>query len=188
VIRIVGSVGTDHHPFNRLLEWMTIVSEQLAFEIVVQTGSTFAAGALRRDHVGTFDYVPAAELAALMADADAVVCHGGPGTISLARSVGHRPIVIPRDPQLGEHVDDHQKRFAAKLAAEGTIDVASSVDELRALLADPRAKVHDETPLGERDRAVEEFALLVDQLLLGQIEQRRWRNRFLLGRLGGRSA
>ncbi len=49
----------------------------------------------------------------LLAQATVVVCHGGPGTVTEARDAGHVPLCMPRDPELGEHVDDHQQRFAA---------------------------------------------------------------------------
>jgi UDP-N-acetylglucosamine transferase subunit ALG13 len=70
------------------------------------------------------------EIADLLDRASAVVTHGGPGTIMDARSHGHTPIVVPRDPRLGEHVDDHQQRFARFLARSGMIVTAYDVDEL----------------------------------------------------------
>ena len=72
--------------------------------------------------------------------ASAVVCHGGPGTIALARRCGHVPIVVPRDPALGEHVDDHQMRYTAVLARSGAIEIATSAAELGRLLSTPRPR------------------------------------------------
>ncbi len=176
--RVVVSVGTDHHPFDRLIEWISAIQEKLAIDVVVQRGATGA-----KQGVDSVDYVTAPELAALMQTADAVVCHGGPGTISMAQRAGHRPIVVARDPSLGEHVDDHQMRYAAKLAREGTIEVADSVDELARLLAEPRPvldAVDHDAAIAE---AVGLFASLVDRLLIGELPKRRWRNRFLVRRL-----
>ena len=42
------------------------------------------------------DYLLEGELKSRMDAASAVVCHGGPGTIALARRCGHVPIVVPR--------------------------------------------------------------------------------------------
>jgi UDP-N-acetylglucosamine transferase subunit ALG13 len=56
--------------------------------------------------------------------ADVVVTHGGPGTILEASSAGHRPVVVPRQRSYGEHVDDHQLRFAKRLAEDGMIVMA----------------------------------------------------------------
>ena len=44
------------------------------------------------------------ELVSAMAEADVVIAQGGPATIMDARSVGHRPIVVPRRGHLDEVV------------------------------------------------------------------------------------
>ena len=72
------------------------------------------------------------ELQVLLGDARVVICHGGGGSIGDAWAAGLAPIVVPRMPQLGEHVDDHQIHFSAKLAELGRIRLA----ETRARLAD----------------------------------------------------
>ena len=174
---IVVSVGTDHHRFDRLLEWVAAAADRLAADVVAESGSTPPL-----DGVECFDFVAADELTELMLRADAVVCHGGPGTIALARSSGHRPIVVPRDPKLGEHVDDHQLRFAAALAAEEVVDCATSIEELVALLAAPRCRL-DQADTDTTDDAVRQFAALVDGLSAGTLKARPWRNRFHLRRI-----
>ena len=176
--RVVVSVGTDHHPFDRMLEWIAVAKQRLDLSVLVQRGATAP-----RDGLESVDYVAAEELATLMRDADAVVCHGGPGTISLAQSVGRRPIVVARDPALGEHVDDHQMRYTARLANDGEIDTARSLDELVEMLSVPRPTQdvvdHDEAVAA----AVAEFGSLVDRLLAGQLPKRRWRDRILVRRV-----
>nr|WP_246290489.1 glycosyltransferase [Nocardioides marinus] len=47
-----------------------------------------------------------------------------------ARALGHLPLVVPRDPRLGEHVDDHQQRFARRAAEAGLVQAVGSVEEL----------------------------------------------------------
>ena len=51
-----------------------------------------------------------------------------------ARRHGKRPLVVPRDHRLGEHVDGHQLRFARRLADEGLIVLCEQRDELTAAL------------------------------------------------------
>lgn len=174
--RVVASVGTDHHPFGRMLEWMARAAESLDIEVVVQRGATPAC-----EGIQTVDYLPAAELASMMAEADAVVCHGGPGTISLALQNGHRPIVMARDPSLGEHVDDHQMRYVAKLAAAGTIDSVQSYDELLRLLAAPRPRTEGGVSV-ETAEALSTFTELVDRLVSGTLPKRPLRARFVVRR------
>jgi UDP-N-acetylglucosamine transferase subunit ALG13 len=174
---IVVSVGTDHHRFDRLLEWVAAAADQVGAEVIAQSGSTPALAGIE-----CFDFVAADELELLMRRADAVVCHGGPGTISLARRAGHRPIVVARDPEFGEHVDDHQLRFAAALAAEDVVDSAASIDDLVDLLAAPRVML-DESADETTGEAVREFGMLVDGLNAGELPARPWRSRFHLRRV-----
>lgn len=172
---VIVSVGTDHHPFDRMLQWAARAQREADVRFIVQRGATAPL-----DGVESFDYVPAPELEARMRSADAVVCHGGPGTIGLCHSAGQRPIVVPRDPELGEHVDDHQMRYSSKLAAEGVIDIASSCDELIALLMAERVRPsNDATNVGQ---AVEEFAALADALLAGDLAKRSLRERLVFRR------
>lgn len=174
--RVVASVGTDHHPFDRLLEWLAAAAEQLDVRVTAQCGATPTVAGIEG-----FDYLPAVDLIQLMRDADAVVCHGGPGTIAMARDAGHIPIVVPRDPARAEHVDDHQLRYCDRLQADGVIDVAGSFEELIGLLepARPRVAVSD---AGEQSTAVSEFGDLVDRLIEGTLPRRRVRDRVRLRR------
>jgi UDP-N-acetylglucosamine transferase subunit ALG13 len=115
------------------------------------------------------DYLGYAEMEAMVREAAAVVCHGGPGTIMLASNLGKRPIVVPRQKGLGEHVDNHQCAFAARIARDGAILLAGSERELG---------VHLDSALGLAGAAtgmpaagvgpgpaVEMFEQLIDELL-----------------------
>jgi UDP-N-acetylglucosamine transferase subunit ALG13 len=121
---VVVLLGTDHHPFGRLLAWVSDVARVRGTRWFVQHGSTTLPIGL----VGT-RMLGAHELQELLAVADAVVTHGGPGLIMEARACGHRPVVVPRDPGLGEHVDDHQLLFTARLAAAGLVVPAGDRDQ-----------------------------------------------------------
>ena len=105
---VVILVGTDHHRFDRVVEWAD--RHQAAHpeeHVFVQYGQSNPPARARGA-----SFLEPPELKAEIAGADVVITHGGPGTIHDARSAGHRPIVLPRDPRHGEHVDDHQQRFA----------------------------------------------------------------------------
>ena len=105
-----------------------------------------------------------------MATSDVVVSHGGPATISEARAAGHLPVVVPRDPAFGEHVDDHQKRFSAWLASKGLVD--RHTDEASFLVALDEALERGRTAGAEADAAVaasvERFGRLVDEARSGK--------------------
>jgi UDP-N-acetylglucosamine transferase subunit ALG13 len=134
---IVVAVGTDHHPFGRVIDW---VDRWLArggadrVECVMQHGS---APAPRWGEPRAF--LEHAEFTDLVARARVVVCHGGPATIAECRRLGRLPLVVPRRPEYGEHVDNHQVLFTARLADKKLVQLASSEDELAALLDDALA-------------------------------------------------
>ena len=120
-VEVVVVVGTDHHPFDRLVGWV----DRWAFErglgerCLVQFGTS-----ARPPHVRAEAYLQRDELQAMFVGARVIVSHGGPSTIVEALRAGRLPIVVPRDPVLGEHVDAHQQRFAAAMATKGAVRVA----------------------------------------------------------------
>jgi UDP-N-acetylglucosamine transferase subunit ALG13 len=175
---VAATVGTDHHPFPRLLEWVARAQQELGFQAIVQRGATPARAPLE-----TIEFMPAEDLEAYMLQADAVVCHAGPGTLSLASRCGHRPIVVARDPKLGEHVDDHQMRYARRLHDEGAIDLATSIDDVINLIATaPERARLGVTSREVTERAAERFGELVDDLISGRLRRRRLSERFLVRR------
>jgi len=170
-------VGTDHHPFDRVVGWADewAVSHP-GRRVVVQYGTsrppTTAEG---------HDLLPFGDLTALMSEATVVVCHGGPGTIMGAREAGHVPIVVPRRSDLGEHVDDHQVRFATRVAEAGQVHLATDQPTFSSLLERAetgelgfRIDLMTEDPAAE---AVARFAASVDALVADRGGTRRQRSR-----------
>lgn len=125
------TVGTDSHPFDRLIgwleEWYAGMTDQVS--MVVQYGRSRPPAI-----PGAVEFLDHTELQRAMARAAVVVCHGGPATILEAREHGHLPIVVPRDPRLREHVDDHQQRFVRRLAAAGMVALCESRESLATAL------------------------------------------------------
>ncbi|WP_164477789.1 glycosyltransferase [Nocardioides pantholopis] len=171
---VVALVGTDHHPFERLVQWVDAAAAcRPGVRFVLQHGSSRAPevaeghASLAHDH-----------LVELLAQASAVICHGGPGTIMDARDAGHRPLCVPRDPRRGEHVDGHQLRFAEVVAAAGVVRAVGSLPqldrELDLLLAAPRGAVSGRAEQdGVAARAARELlAAELDALLSAR--PRRW--------------
>ena len=127
--RLFVSVGTDHHRFDRLCGW--VVDFAVAhpdWQVALQHGRTPAPQG--PPNLDAFAFSDHGRLQDLFAGSDAVVSHGGPATITEARRTGHVPVVVPRDPTHGEHVDGHQMLFAARLAAAGLVTVVRSGAEL----------------------------------------------------------
>ncbi|MEU9509602.1 glycosyltransferase [Micromonospora sp. NPDC048170] len=175
------AVGTDKHPFDRLVGWLEEWHPALAegVGLTVQHGHTRAPGV-----PGAVAFLGHDELQTAMAEADLVVCHGGPATILEARRHGHLPIVVPRDPARGEHVDDHQQLFARRLGAAGMVALAETREALFAALAaglaDPSrfAVAADPEASEARRAAVEQVGRIVEDLVAastGRRQRTRWR-------------
>lgn len=160
------TVGTDHHPFDRLIAW---VDGWLArggrdrVRCMVQYGTSTPPRIAQGEQYLTYQ-----QMEALQAEAAVVVCHGGPGSVMGCRGAGKRPIVVPRRHDLGEHVDDHQVAFARRIASEGEIALAEDEATFatcldKALAGEGRLDAHvQEDRVGE---AVAQFELLVGKLM-----------------------
>lgn len=172
------TVGTDHHPFHRLIRWVDGWLESGAGDRVrcfVQYGTS--APPLTADHRA---YLAYEEMERSIAASAAVVCHGGPGSVMMCRWLGKRPIVVPRRHDLGEHVDDHQVAFSRRMSREGEMDLAETEERFRGLLESAMAEgarvsgAADQTQLALAD-SLRRFEALVDRLLVpagGRARQR----------------
>ncbi|MGN9777214.1 glycosyltransferase [Micromonospora sp. H33] len=174
---VLVAVGTDKHPFDRLVGWL----EGWAPEVTDLVALTVQHGHTRAPDVpGAVPFLGHDELQAAMSGADLVVCHGGPATILEARRHGRLPIVVPRDPAHGEHVDDHQLLFARRLGAAGMVALCETrealVEALAAGLADPsRFTVRaDPDSVRARETAVARVGEIVEELVAASSGRRTW--------------
>jgi UDP-N-acetylglucosamine transferase subunit ALG13 len=128
---VVVSTGTDkRYRFDRLIEWLEAwdATHPGAADVCIQWGIS------RPSRLPGAEQYNGDELDALLQRADAVVVQGGPGGIVRSRRHGIQPIVVPRDGSLGEHVDDHQIKFATWAAARDLVVHARTSAELDAAL------------------------------------------------------
>lgn len=150
--RILVTVGTDYHPFQRLVDWADdFARRHPEHDIFIQYGT---ARPPRHDQRARL--LDHAQLLTEIARADAVICHGGPATITDIRRSGLIPVCVPRDPIRGEHVDHHQTRFAERIAEAGIVKTCLNIyeldDHLRTALEVGRESVRSpaEVPAGVR--------------------------------------
>ncbi|MBM9458568.1 hypothetical protein JK386_01490 [Nocardioides sp. zg-536] len=153
-------LGTDHHRFDRLLGWARQLELQGTAHFLVQHGYTPLPGGLMGESM--FDQRAMADV---LDHAAAVVTHGGPGSIMDAREHGHLPVVVPRDPRWGEHVDGHQLDFARHLEHTGTVRTAYDLPTFCARLDEAvhagRGPATGSTPT----RTIDRFEALVEELV-----------------------
>lgn len=177
-------VGTDHHPFVRLVAWADEWSVQHpADRVVVQHGHSPAP-----EVAAAVAFLDPVELTQLVRSSDVVVTHGGPGTMMTARSGGRMPILVPRDPARGEHVDGHQVRFSRWVEDKGLATVVRDVtalgDAVRANIEHPVTV----TSTGDHAGAPQRLAQLLQQVGCGEHELLRRRRRERRGRWTDRSS
>jgi UDP-N-acetylglucosamine transferase subunit ALG13 len=134
---VVVSVGTDHHPFDRLVQWVDRWAQSHPdIDVVVQYGS-----AQPPSHARSVRFLSHTELVSNISAAAVVVSHGGPATIAETWRAGMIPLVTPRDSGFGEHVDNHQMTFVGVLASRGEVieicNEAQLDESLRRALSDP---------------------------------------------------
>jgi UDP-N-acetylglucosamine transferase subunit ALG13 len=174
---IFVTVGTEHYPFERLVGWVDgwlAERSDPRVQCVIQHGTSAAPA-----HAEASSYLEYDHVEKLMRDAAAVVCHGGTGSVMLARHLGKRPIVVPRERARGEHVDDHQVVLARALAARGEVVEARSRRDLHASLDAVVAGAMDLeiTPSGNGRLGVARFAELVDAMLASKMHARNGKRR-----------
>lgn len=173
-LRVVVVVGTDHHPFDRLVGWINGWLRQhpaQAAGFFVQSGTAVVTPACPWS-----PFLGVDQLDALLDRTDLIVCHGGPESIANAWARGQVPIVVPRLHQLGEHVDDHQLDFCRKIAGQGRVRLAETQPALAGLLRDA---AHDiggfraAAPQAAAEEVVARFGALVEELVSQPRRRRR---------------
>lgn len=162
---LFATVGTDHHPFDRIVRWLDAwleASGKRRVRCLVQHGTSAPSAVGRSCAFLGYD-----EMENAIREAAVIVCHGGPGTIMLAAEAGKVPLVVPRLRALGEHVDDHQVLFARRLKEERTVVLAETESELRALLEQAVAEPFMVTrrAASSSAEAIRRFEEIVDELM-----------------------
>ena len=161
---VVVSLGTDHHSFDRLVRWVDDYARRNPdLRVLVQHGHSRAP-----EKASGTPFLSGEELSEAMRAASVVVTHGGPGTITQARAAGHLPVVVARDPELDEHVDEHQLLFVRRVEDAGRVRACATAQQLHAFIDKARESPEDfrVDPAAEDgpDRAARRAGELIDLL------------------------
>lgn len=117
---IFVTVGTHEQPFDRLVKCIDDLKGKGAIQeqVIIQTGySTYEP-----KNCTWSKLLPLSEMERNVAAARIVITHGGPSSFITPLSIGKIPLVVPRQKQFGEHVNDHQVDFVKAVAERmGTI-------------------------------------------------------------------
>lgn len=111
---IFVTVGTHEQPFDRLVKCIDDLKGQgnIQEDVIIQTGfSTYEPKNCEWSKM-----LPFSEMTKNVAEARIIITHGGPASFLMALQIGKIPIVVPRQKQLKEHVNDHQVLFSRAVA------------------------------------------------------------------------
>ncbi|MFQ6178957.1 glycosyltransferase [Bacillus paranthracis] len=163
---IFVTVGTHEQQFNRLVEGMDelISDSAIVEEVFIQKGySNYNPDFCQSKELMDYD-----EMINKTREASIVITHGGPGSIMLALSMGKIPIVFPRNPEYGEHVDNHQILFAKRLEQDKKIIAVYEKEELKKVILNYDVKIKElkqYTANNNKDQFVEKLEHIVEQLI-----------------------
>lgn len=126
---IFVTVGTHEQPFNRLLKCIDKMIEEgsISEEVIAQKGySDYEPKNYKAEKLIPYD-----KMQENIKNARIIVTHGGPASFIAPLSIGKIPIVVPRQKEFNEHVNNHQLEFARQVEKRmKNIIVAESEEEI----------------------------------------------------------
>lgn len=129
IAMIFVTVGTHEQPFDRLVKEIDRLAEEsiVTEQVFIQTGySLYEPRSCEHRKFLKFN-----EMVEKIENARIVISHAGPSSIMLALYKGKIPIVMPRQKEYGEHVDDHQMYFCRRLEDKGIVLAAYKSEEIQ---------------------------------------------------------
>lgn len=132
---IFVTVGTHEQPFNRLVQKIDELKRDgvIQDDVIIQTGfSTYEPQYCQWSKLISYQ-----QMVKNVADARIVITHGGPASFIMPLQIGKTPIVVPRQHQFNEHVNDHQVEFARNVSKRmGTIISVEDIETLGKIITD----------------------------------------------------
>ncbi|MFR0609151.1 glycosyltransferase [Limosilactobacillus mucosae] len=111
---IFVTVGTHEQPFNRLIKEVDrlVADGKIKEKVVIQTGfSTYIP-----EHCEWHKMMSFNEMQTAYQTARIIITHGGPSSFLEALQYGKVPIVVPRQVEFNEHINNHQVDFVNLIA------------------------------------------------------------------------
>lgn len=127
------TVGTHEQPFNRVIEYVDNLKRDgiIQDEVFMQLGySTY-----KPQYCAWSQFLSYDEMKKKVIGSRIVVTHGGPASFIMPLQASKIPIVVPRQKQYNEHVNNHQVEFVKKIE-EGmqTIIAVYDIDSLKNII------------------------------------------------------
>lgn len=168
---IFVTVGTHEQPFDRLVRTVDELKRdgKITEDVIIQTGfCTYEPKYCTWEKTFTN-----AEMEERVRKARIVITHGGPSSFMMPLSMGKIPVVVPRQHDLGEHVNDHQVKFCEAVNEKyhclllvediGELEgVLENYDALSRPLLEDMKKQDSSAEIGHNHAFVSEFIKLAD--------------------------
>lgn len=130
---IFVTVGTHEQPCNRLVKAVDELKRDgvITEDVIMQTGfSTYEPKYCQWSKLISYQ-----QMVKNVENARIVITHGGPASFIMPLQIGKTPIVVPRQHQFDEHVNDHQVEFARNVAKRmGTIIPVEDISKLEDII------------------------------------------------------
>lgn len=110
---IFVTVGTHEQQFNRLIKEIDELKKNgtIKDDVFIQTGfSTYEP-----KHCKWSKLIPYEDMERYNKEAKIIITHGGPASFIAPLSYGKIPIVVPRQTEFNEHVNNHQLDFCKEV-------------------------------------------------------------------------
>ena len=163
---IFVTVGTHEQPFNRLVKTVDELKRDgiITEEVIIQTGfSTYEPKYCQWSKL-----IPYQQMLKNVEDARIVITHGGPASFVMPLQIGKTPIVVPRQHQFDEHVNDHQMEFARNVAERmGTIIPVEDINKLGSVITnyDEIVAGLDQTLSSNNEQFNKDFQQIVNEVM-----------------------
>ena len=136
---IFVSLGTQDKPFNRIIDYVISLKENLkeikSEKIIIQLGQTkLLKSDIERieslENIIIYDMLKPEKMKDIIKDSDIIITHAGVGTIMECLEMGKEIIVVPRKAENLEHVNNHQEEIAFEMEKKGFLTKVDTYEEL----------------------------------------------------------
>ena len=130
---IFVTVGTHEQSFERLVKKIDELKRDKIIdeEVIIQKGYTD----YEPQYCKSYKLIGYDEMKEYLEKARIIITHGGPASFIAPLTIGKIPIVVPRQKNFNEHVNNHQKDFVEQVVArDNSIIPCYNIDDLEELI------------------------------------------------------
>ena len=137
---IFVTVGTHEQPFNRLIEEIDKLKGDgiIKEEVIIQKGFSN----YEPKYCESYKLIGYDEMQKYLEKANIIITHGGPASFIAPLSMGKVPIVVPRQKEYNEHVNNHQVDFVKQVVERtGSIIPVYDINDLKNAIVNYKSNI-----------------------------------------------